>query len=66
VPELADRIAIDLCDEMLQGEDLPSPGPDRGTTSPCCWPAPPLRRPADPPKLLCGSSPDRTAGARTG
>jgi PAS domain S-box-containing protein len=28
VPELADRIAIDLCDEMLQGEDLPSPGPD--------------------------------------
>jgi PAS domain S-box-containing protein len=28
VPELADRIAIDLCDEMLQGEDLPSPGSD--------------------------------------
>jgi PAS domain S-box-containing protein len=28
VPELADRIAIDLCDEMLQGEDLPRPGSD--------------------------------------
>ena len=26
VPELADRIAIDLCDEMLRGEDLPRPG----------------------------------------
>ncbi len=26
VPELADRIAIDLCDQMLQGEDLPHPG----------------------------------------
>jgi PAS domain S-box-containing protein len=28
VPELADRIAIDLCDAMLQGEDLPRPGSD--------------------------------------
>jgi PAS domain S-box-containing protein len=26
VPELADRIAIDLCDEVLRGEDLPRPG----------------------------------------
>jgi len=26
VPELADRIAIDLCDQMLRGEDLPRPG----------------------------------------
>jgi hypothetical protein len=26
VPELADRIAIDLCDDMLRGEDLPRPG----------------------------------------
>jgi PAS domain S-box-containing protein len=26
VPELADRVAIDLCDEMLRGEDLPRPG----------------------------------------
>jgi PAS domain S-box-containing protein len=26
VPELADRIAVDLCDEMLRGEDLPGPG----------------------------------------
>jgi PAS domain S-box-containing protein len=25
VPELADRIVIDLCDEMLQGEDPPGP-----------------------------------------
>jgi PAS domain S-box-containing protein len=28
VPELADRIAVDLCDGMLQGEDLPRPGSD--------------------------------------
>jgi PAS domain S-box-containing protein len=28
VPELADRIAIDLCDEMLDGEDVPRPGSD--------------------------------------
>jgi len=27
VPELADRIVIDLCDEMLRGEDPPRPGP---------------------------------------
>jgi PAS domain S-box-containing protein len=26
VPELADRISVDLCDEMLRGEDLPVPG----------------------------------------
>jgi PAS domain S-box-containing protein len=26
VPELADRIAIDLCDQVLQGEDPPGPG----------------------------------------
>jgi PAS domain S-box-containing protein len=28
VPELADRIVIDLLDELLQGEDLPRPGSD--------------------------------------
>jgi len=26
VPELADRISVDLCDEVLRGEDLPVPG----------------------------------------
>jgi PAS domain S-box-containing protein len=26
VPELADRIVIDLCDDMLRGEDFPPPG----------------------------------------
>jgi PAS domain S-box-containing protein len=27
VPELADRVAIDLCDQVLQGDDPPCPGP---------------------------------------
>ena len=34
--------------------------PTRETTSPCCSPAPPPRRPADPRKLRYGTSPDRT------
>jgi Stage II sporulation protein E (SpoIIE) len=46
--------------DQLGDSVLASLGSHAVTTSPCCSPAPPPRRPADPRKVLHDASPDRT------